>query len=112
LEALSQDRAVDEIRRAWASLTDKEVALVLAPYVDGRQEELTPEERAPAEKMRAFVPEELIAVAIGLEGRMESEEIGHRIKDLVGRLGVFERGNSIRWHLRAVREGTLREGRR
>ena len=100
LEDRSRERAVEELRRAWRALTDKEVALLLAPYVDGIREPM-PEERQIDEKLRALVPEELIALAIGLEGGMEQGEVGHRISDLVGRLGIFERGAGIRCHMRA-----------
>ena len=103
LEEASRESAVAELRRAWASLTNEEVALMLAPYVDGRREP-TPEERAPAEKMRAVAPEETIAAAIGLEESMESEEIDNRMKALCKRLGVFERGEGIRRHMRAAKE--------
>ena len=104
LEGLARANAVDELRRAWASLTDEEAALVLAPYADSRREP-TPEESAIAEKMRASITEELVATAIGLEDGMESEEINRRMKALVNTLGVFERGSGIRSHLRAARGG-------
>ena len=98
LEDFARDRAVGELRRAWASLTDEEVALVMAPYADGIREP-TPEERKIEEKARAAMPEELIARAIGLTERMESEEMDRRIHILVGELGIFERGKGIRRHL-------------
>jgi hypothetical protein len=102
LESLARANAVDELRQAWANLTDEEAALVLGPYADGRREP-TPEESAIAEKLRASIPEELIATAIGLEDGMKAEEINRRMKALVNTLGVFERGSGIRSHLRAAR---------
>lgn len=104
LEDLARDRAVGELRRAWASLTDEEVALVMAPYADGIREP-TPKEREMEEKVRVSMPEELIAQALGLTERMESEEIDRRIHILVGELGIFERGAGIRRHLQAASDG-------
>jgi hypothetical protein len=57
------------------------------------------------EKMRFIVPEELIARAIGLAEEMDSKEVDRRMKALVGRLGIFERGEGVRHHMRAAREG-------
>ncbi len=104
LEELSRERAIAQLRGAWASLTDEEIALVLAPYSDGRRTP-TPEERAVAEKMRAFAPEELIASAIGLTERMGTEEVDRRVSELVQGLGIFERGKGIRRYMRCAREG-------
>jgi hypothetical protein len=104
LEARSRERAAAQIARAWVQLTDEEVALLLAPYADGVRQP-TLEERQIDERLRALVPEELIHKAIGFENGMEDEEVSHRISDLVGRLGIFERGSGIRRHLQATREG-------
>jgi hypothetical protein len=104
LEELSREVAVAELRQACANLTDEEVALVMAPYVDGAREP-TPEEREVEEKARASMPEELIAQAIGLENGMESEEIDRRIGMLVQTIRIFERGDGIRRHIQTTREG-------
>jgi hypothetical protein len=103
LEDLSREHAAAQITRAWAQLTDKEIALMLAPYADGAREP-TPEEREVEERMRAATPEELIHKAIGFEEGMEQEEVNRRISKLVDRLGIFERGAGIRRHLRALSE--------
>jgi hypothetical protein len=95
---------VKNLRRAWAALTDEEVALVLCPYVEKRSDRSEAEERAE-EKARASMPEELIATAIGLTGKTSQEEADQRIKELNHRLGIFEGRPRLRAHLRAVKEG-------
>jgi hypothetical protein len=52
LEDSSREGAVEDLKRAWAALTDEELALVLCPYVEKRSD------RSEAE--------ELIGRAIGL----------------------------------------------
>jgi len=100
LEEVSRERATSRLRQAWASLTDEEVAVVLAPYAEWVQYgEPTEEEKEVRGKARDAMPEELIATAIGFTERMESEEIDWRIHSLVGELGIFERGKGIRRHL-------------
>jgi hypothetical protein len=100
LEEDSQDRAAAELRRAWASLTDKEVAELLAPYADWiPNKEANLKERELEKRMRAAMPEELIARAIGLTEGMESEEIDRRVGVLNRKLGIFERGDNIRRHM-------------
>lgn len=106
IEEVSQDRARAELRRAWASLTDREVAELLSPYADWTpNSEPNPEERKLEKRVRAAVPEELIGRAIGLTERIDSEEIDRRISDLVRSLGIFERGDNIRRHMLTSGEG-------
>ena len=106
LEEVSQDRATAELRRAWASLTDEEVATVLAPHAKWTHTgEPTEEEKELRERTRAAMPEELIAAAIGLTESMEPEEIDRRIHILVGELGIIERDAGIRRHLQAASGG-------
>jgi hypothetical protein len=104
LEDRSRERAAVQIARAWAGLTDKEIALMLAPYVDGIREP-TPEQREVEERMRAATPEELIHKAIGFEEDMGQEEVNRRISKLVDRLGIFERSAGIRRHLHSSKGG-------
>jgi hypothetical protein len=104
LEELSHERATARLREAWASLSDREVALMMAPYVDGIREP-TPQEREVEEKARAAIPEGLIAMAIGLKNGMEEEEVNRRISNLVQTLGIFERGKGVRRHMQPTREG-------
>jgi hypothetical protein len=74
----------------------------LAPYAEWvKTGELTEEARAVRDKVRAAMPEELIARAIGFTERMDSEEIDRRISDLVRSLGIFERGDNIRRYMLA-----------
>jgi hypothetical protein len=105
LEDSSREHAVAELRRAWVSLTDEEIALILAPYL---QPEMRPEggldEEGAVEKARVAFSDELIAAAIGLTERMSLEERDRRMKTLSQRLGVLERGVDIRRHWRAVSE--------
>jgi hypothetical protein len=106
LEEASRDRAVDELRRAWASFTDEEVAELLAPYADWvPNSEPNPEERELEKRARAAMPEELIARAIGLKNGMEDEEVDRRIRSLNRELGIFERGDNIRHHMLATVSG-------
>lgn len=105
LEESDRDRAVAELRRAWANLTDDEVAGLLAPYADWTPNgEPNPEERELEKRSRASMPEDLIARAIGLTERMEPGEVDRRIHVLVGELGIFERGEAIRRHMLASGE--------
>ena len=104
LEGSSRENAVKELKRAWAALTDEEVALVLCPYVEKRSDRSEAEERAE-EKVRASMPEELIAAAIGLTGKTSQEEVGQGIMELNYWLGIFEGRPRLRAHLRAVKEG-------
>lgn len=106
LEENSRDRAATELRRAWASLTDKEVADLLAPYADWTSvSHPNPQGRVLEKRARAAMPEELIARAIGLTEGMESEEIDRRVGVLNRKLGIFERGDNIRRHMPVSREG-------
>lgn len=114
LEERHRERAVEDLRRAWDTLSDEEVALLYDPYTDAQESpdgrlrfacEATPAQRMTQEKMRFIVPEELIARAIGLAEEMDSKEVDRRMKALVGRLGIFERGEGVRHHMRAAREG-------
>jgi hypothetical protein len=106
LEGRSREDAVTELRRAWASFTDEEVATVLAPYAEwAHVVESTGEVEELRERTRAAMPEELIARAIGLTESMETEEIDRRIRFLVRSLGIFERGEGIRRHMLAPSEG-------
>lgn len=105
LEEVSQNRAAAEMRRAWASFTDRELATLLAPYADGIREP-TPEEREVEGKARAAMPEELIARAAGLTERMEPEERDRRISNLVRTFGISERRDRIRRHMLVPVEGT------
>jgi hypothetical protein len=100
LEDLSRESAVAELRRAWASFTDQEVALMMVPYANGIREP-TPEESEVEERARAAMPEELIARAIGLKDGAGDEEVDRRISNLVRSLGIFERGDNIRRHMLA-----------
>jgi hypothetical protein len=85
LEEDVQDRARAEMHRAWASLTDKEVAELLSPYADWTPvSHPNPQERALEKRMRAAMPEELISQAIGRKSGMEDEEVNRR----TGLLGV------------------------
>jgi hypothetical protein len=105
LEEVSQDRAAAELRRAWANLTDWEVATVLAPYAEWvKTGEQTEEEKEVWEMARAAMPSELIAQAIVLTDCMNSEEIDRRIGQLVQTLGILERGDGIRRHMQSTRE--------
>jgi hypothetical protein len=106
LEDLSQERAVVELRHAWSLLTDQEIASVLKCLgLPGENNSgVSQPERQAVEKARAYIPEELIARAIGLTEGLDSEEIHRRIKALTQRLGIFERGPGIRRHLRVIRE--------
>ena len=109
LEELSQERAVEELRRAWARLSDKEIALILGRLVQpDMHQDGDPEEESAVEKARVSMLEELIAVAIGFTEHLDTEEIDRRIKALTKRLGIFERGAGIRRHMRAV--GERRQG--
>jgi hypothetical protein len=54
------------------------------------------------------MPEELIALAIGLTEHMETEEIDRRIRVLVRSLGIFERGEGIRRYMLTSGEGGTR----
>ncbi len=106
LEEDAQDRARAELCRAWASLTDEEVAELLSPYADWTpNSESNPQEREVEKRVRAAIPEELIARAIGRIERMDSEEIDQRLSNLVRSLGIFERGDNIRRHMRISGEG-------
>lgn len=109
LEEVSRDRAVAELCRAWAGLTDKEVATVLTPYAEWAHTGLpTEEETEVRERVRVAMPEELIALAIGLTEHMETEEIDRRIRVLVRSLGIFERGEGIRRSMLTSGEGGTR----
>jgi hypothetical protein len=102
LEADCRDRAAAELRRAWANLTDEEVAELLFPYADWVPNSVpNTEERVLEKKVRAAMPAELIATAIGLKNGMEDEEVDRRIAELVRCLGIFERGEGIRRHMLA-----------
>jgi hypothetical protein len=105
LEGLSRKDAVAELRRAWNSLTDEEVAVLLSPYADWTpNSEPNPKERALEKRARAAMPKGLISRATGLTERMASEEIDRRISNLVRSLGIFERGDNIRHHMLASGE--------
>jgi hypothetical protein len=96
LEEASQDWARAELRRAWNGLTDEEVAELLSPYADWTPNSVPiPKERELEKRMRAAMPEELIARAIGRTERMDQEEEDRRIATLVRSLGIFERGDDI-----------------
>jgi hypothetical protein len=102
LEADYRDRAAAELRRAWANLTDEEVAELLFPYADWVPNSVpNTEERVLEKKVRAAMPAELIATAIGLKNGMEDEQVDRRIAELVRCLGIFERGQGIRRHMLA-----------
>lgn len=105
LEDDAQDRARVELRRAWNSFTDRELAMLLAPYADGIREP-TPEERGMEEKARAAMPEELIDRAAGLTECMDQEEKNRRISNLVGTFGISERRDRIRRHMPAAGGGS------
>jgi hypothetical protein len=106
LEDSSRERAVGELKRAWAALTDEELALVFLPYVEERSGRSEAEKRV-VEKARTYMPEELIAVAIGLSfaGEPPEEEVSRRMKELNHRLGIFEGRPRLRARLRASKEG-------
>jgi hypothetical protein len=89
------------LRRAWASLSDEELAIFLIPYAKWLKEkgEPAPEWERIREKAQGAMPEELCARAIGFEEDMEQEEIDQRIHELVQTLGIFERGANIRRHM-------------
>ena len=102
LEGLSREDAVAELRRAWASLTDEEVAELLSPYADWTPvSHPNPQERELERRARAAMPEELISRAIGRTERMADEEVDRRIRSLNRELGIFERGDNIRRHMLA-----------
>lgn len=103
LEDLSREGAVAELRRAWAGLADREIALMMAPYANGIRES-TPEESEVEKRARAAMPEELISRAIGRTEHMDSEELDRHISSLVRSLGIFERGHNIRRHMLASGE--------
>ena len=105
LEEDSRDRATAELRRAWASLTDEEVAELLSPYADLTPDiEPSPEGRELEEKMRAAMPEELISRAIGRTEHMSQEEVDRRLSNLVRSFGISERRDNIRRHMLASGE--------
>lgn len=105
LEEDSRDRAMAKLRRAWASLTDEEVAELLSPYADWvPNSEANPEERELEKRMRAAIPEELISRAIGRTEHMSQEEVDRRLSDLVRSFGISERGDGIRRHMLASGE--------
>ena len=105
LEEASQDRARAEVRRAWASLTDEEVAELLSPYADWTPNiEPSPEGRELEKRMRAAMPDELISRAIGQTEHMSEEEVDRRLSDLVRSFGISERGDGIRRHMLASGE--------
>jgi hypothetical protein len=105
LEAFVRERAVAELRRAWASLSDEELAIFLAPYAKWIKSggESGPEWERVRDKLQAVVPDDLIARAVGLEDGMRQEEIDRRIDELVQALGIFGRGDSIRRHMQERR---------
>jgi hypothetical protein len=101
--------AVDELRRAWASFTDEEVAELFSPYADWTSvSHPNPQERELEKRARAAMPEELISRAIGRTERIDSEEVDRRIRILNQQLGIFERGNNIRRLMLASGEGGAR----
>ena len=100
LEEASQERAAAQVRRAWADLTDEEVAELLSPYADwSPNSEPNPQERELEKRARTAMPEGLISRAIGRTERMGQEEVNRRLSDLVRSLGIFERGDNIRRHM-------------
>ncbi len=106
LEQDAKDLAAVELRRKWASLTDKEVAELLAPYADWSPiNDTKPQEREIEKKLRALMPEELIATALGLKDGMADEEVNRRLRSLLRGLGFFERGDSIRRYMLAPSAG-------
>src|SRR5215216_1815343 len=92
LENRSQERAAEEIRRAWHRLTDAEIAKLVAPFRFGR--EPTPEEGDVAEAFRKDVPEDLLARAIGL--RADEADIGRRMTVLVAPILKRRRSGVLR----------------
>jgi hypothetical protein len=97
LEGHSREPAVDELRRAWASLSDKEIAFMLGRYVElEMRSEGSLEEQRAVEKGRSALSAELIAQAIGFTEKLSPKEVDQRIEALGQRLGVLERGPGIR----------------
>jgi hypothetical protein len=97
LEEASREMAVGELRRAWASLSDEEVAELFSPYADWTPvSHPNPQVRELEKRARTAMPEELITRAAGLTEHMDEEEVNRRVSKLVRSLGIFERGDNIR----------------
>jgi hypothetical protein len=117
LEESDREHALNELRHAWSLLSDEEIALIVLPFEDATRlpdgsisgvRVLTSQEEQAARKAKAHISEEMITRAIGLTDQIPEEEIDRRIKVFVRRLGVIERGEGIRRHMKALRK----EGRR
>lgn len=81
LEEFSRRSAAAGIRRAWGEASDEEMALVLGPYYFGR--EPTAEESGVSDSIRARMPEDLIARAVGYRDGMSDEELDRRMGELL-----------------------------
>jgi len=88
LEGASRESAAARVRRAWDSLTDAEIAVLLAPSVgavelpDGTvclSHEPTPEGLAAKGKLEGAAPEGLLARAIGRTEATSAEETNLRL---------------------------------
>jgi hypothetical protein len=81
LEDRSRERATEQVREAWYQLTDREMALIVAPFRYGRQP--TPREVVAWEAFSEELPEDLIARAVGLEAQTDKAERRRRMTRLV-----------------------------
>jgi hypothetical protein len=96
LEAQSKEQALNALRRAFATLSDREIALTVET---GGRLDRNPEEQSVAAKVEALGIEELMAAALGPTTGLSSERIDGRVREVVRQLGVFERGAGIRRHM-------------
>ena len=103
LEDRSREQAAAEIHRAWEGLSDKEIALVVAPLQFSR--EPTPQESAAKEVGREVMPEPLIARAIGYSESLPQVEVSRRLRELVDPVLRNRRGRLLRQLEALEREG-------
>jgi hypothetical protein len=96
LEGQSKEQALNALRKAFATLSDREIALAVQ---SGGRLNRSPEEQAVAAKLEALGVDELLAAAIGPIAGLSSERINGRVSEVVRHLGVFERGAGIRRHM-------------
>jgi hypothetical protein len=106
LEERSRERAAARVRAAWEELTNREIALILAPYHFGRAPAL--QERAAQASFCATVPEPLIAAAVGYQEGMPEEELSRRMAELVEPVTSGARRSGV---LRALEEDPGRSRR-
>jgi hypothetical protein len=107
LEGASRESAAARVRRAWDSLTDAEIAALLAPYVGAEElpdgtvrlsREPSPEGLAAKEKLEGAAPEELLERAIGHTEATTPEEAGRRLGALIEPV-MRERRSDVRRRL-------------